>query len=49
VQVRDPIVHVKGKVSHPEHATVNLGQIWHRVLLNTESKAKAAYNVAFID
>lgn len=49
VQVRDPIVHVKGKISHPEHATVNLGEIWHRVLLNTENKAKAAYNVAFID
>jgi len=38
-----------GKISHPEHATANLGDIWHRVLLNTESRAKAARNVAFID
>jgi hypothetical protein len=49
VQVRNPIVHVKGKISHPEHTTVNLGDIWHRVLLNTENKAKASYNVTFID
>jgi hypothetical protein len=49
VQARDPSVYVKGKVSHPEHATVNLGSVWHRVLLNTENKAKAARYVAFID
>jgi hypothetical protein len=48
-QVRDPIVYVKGKISHPEHATIDLGNIWHRVLLNTESQAKSSRNVAFID
>jgi hypothetical protein len=49
VLVRDPIVRVKGRITHPQHATVELGNVWHRVLLNTENKAKAARNVAFID
>lgn len=49
VRVRDPIVRVKGKITHPQHATVDLGSTWHRVLLNTEGQAKAARNVAFID
>lgn len=49
VQVRNPRVYVKGKITHPEHATVDLGNLWHRVLLNTENQAKAARNVAFID
>jgi hypothetical protein len=48
-QVREPAVYVKGKISHPEHATIDLGEIWHRVLLNTESQAKSAQSVAFID
>jgi len=49
IQVRDPDVYVKGKIKHPEHATINLGQIWHQVLLNTEGDAQASTNVAFID
>ena len=49
VQVRNPTVYVKGRITHPEHATVNLGNVWHRVLLNTEGQAKAARNVAFLD
>jgi hypothetical protein len=47
--VRDPIVHVKGKITHEEHATVNLGDVWHKVLMNTEAQAKAKKNVIFID
>ena len=49
IQVRNPKVYVKGKITHPEHATIDLGDIWHRVLLNTEGQAKSAQNVAFID
>jgi len=45
----DPLVYVKGKVSHEEHATLHLGDTWHKVLVNTESKARAARNVRFLD
>jgi hypothetical protein len=37
------------KIRHPEHATIDLGDTWHIVFLNTESEAKASRNVAFID
>jgi hypothetical protein len=45
----DPTVYVKGKISHEEHATVNLGSVWHKVLVNTENKARARANVKFVD
>jgi hypothetical protein len=45
----DPNVYAKGKISHEEHATVNLGSVWHKVLVNTESKARARANVKFVD
>jgi hypothetical protein len=49
MQVRDPIAYVKGKIRHPDHATVDLGGTWHRVMVSTESMAKARKVVAFID
>lgn len=47
--LRDPIVYVRGKISHPDHATIDLGDRWHRVHMNTETKAKAMRHVAFLD
>ena len=32
----DPVTYVRGKVTHPDHHTVNL-QGWHRVVMNTEA------------
>lgn len=45
----DATVYAKGKVSHPDHATLHLGDVWHKVLINTEQQAKAMKHLAFID
>ncbi|XZE20521.1 hypothetical protein SH449x_000395 [Pirellulaceae bacterium SH449] len=45
---RNPNVYVRGKVRHSDHATILLGG-WHRVVMNTESQAKAMQNVVFLD
>ena len=45
---RNPLVYVRGRVRHPDHATINL-RGWHRVVMNTESQARAMRNVAFLD
>jgi hypothetical protein len=45
---RDARVYVKGKVSHPDHATILL-QCWHEVVMNTETQAAAMRHVAFLD
>ena len=42
---RNPEVFVKGKIRHPDHATIVL-DTWHRVLMNTEHRTQA---VAFLD
>jgi hypothetical protein len=42
-------VYVKGHIRHPEHATVSLGSVWHKVILNTEQKARGFSNVTFLD
>jgi len=34
-------VYVKGNVSHIEHATVRLGDVWHRVHVNTEHRSSS--------
>lgn len=46
--VRDPKVYVKGKIRHSDHKTINL-PFWHEVQMNTETKAKAMIQVAFLD
>jgi hypothetical protein len=46
--VRDASVYVRGRVRHSDHATITLPD-WHRVVMNTETKARAMANVAFLD
>jgi hypothetical protein len=41
----DPTVYVRGKITHPEHATVDLGRAWHRVMISNETRK----NVLFVD
>jgi len=48
VMRRNPTVHVRGRVRHPDHQTVELHG-WHRVLSNTENLSYAMRNVAFLD
>jgi hypothetical protein len=48
IMVRDAGVFVKGKITHPDHATVVL-KAWHRVLANRESESIAMRHVAFLD
>jgi len=45
---RDPVVYVRGKITHPDHATIRLNG-WHRVEMNTENRATATASVAFLD
>ena len=45
---RNPGVFVRGRVRHADHATIELAG-WHRVVMNTESQARAMRNVAFLD
>lgn len=48
VMQRDPVVFVRGRVSHSDHATIELDN-WHRVAMNTENQARASAQVAFLD
>jgi hypothetical protein len=48
VMQSDPVVFVRGKISHPDHATIRLDG-WHRVEMNTENKSRAIAQVAFLD
>jgi hypothetical protein len=45
---RNPTLFVRGRISHPDHATITLHQ-WHQVLMNTGNQAAARSNVAFLD
>ena len=45
---RNPLVHVRGRVRHPDHRTVILDG-WHRVALNQEGSAFGQQFVGFID
>jgi hypothetical protein len=47
-RIRDARVYVRGAIQHPDHDTIWL-KTWHQVEMNTESKAKAMKNVAFLD
>ena len=48
VMRRDPVVYVRGKVWHPDHATIRLDG-WHGVEMNTEKRSRAMASVAFLD
>ena len=41
-------VFVNGAIRHPDHATLVL-PYWHRVVMNTETKARAMEDLAFLD
>ena len=45
---REPHVYARGRVRHPDHATIRLDG-WHRVFMNTESQAPARRHVVFLD
>jgi hypothetical protein len=45
---RDADVFVHGYVRHPDHATIVL-PYWHKVVMNTETKARAMEDLAFLD
>ena len=45
---RNPGVYVRGKIRHPDHATIMLHG-WHRVVMNTENQSSAMRHVAFLD
>jgi hypothetical protein len=45
---RNAGVYVRGRVRHPDHATITLHG-WHRVVMNTEGESLAMRNVAFLD
>jgi hypothetical protein len=47
-QVTDKGFAVRGKVWHPDHATIRL-DVWHRVEMNTENRSRAMASVAFLD
>ena len=43
---RDAAVYAKGRITHADHATLDLGNVWHRVYMNTEAMSS---RVAFLD
>lgn len=45
---RNAKLYVKGRIRHPDHATLNLG-LWHRVEMNTEHRSRARADVIFLD
>src|SRR5262245_22724496 len=48
VMRRNAGVYVRGRIRHPDHATITLHG-WHRVVMNTEHESRAMKNVAFLD
>jgi len=40
--------YARGRVRHPDHKTIRL-DMWHRVLMNTESEAPAMRHLVFLD
>ncbi|HLW67331.1 MAG TPA: hypothetical protein VKS79_18595 [Gemmataceae bacterium] len=45
---RNARAYVKGKISHPDHKTIEL-YVWHMVVMNTEGQSQAKQNVVFLD
>lgn len=45
---RNPEAYVKGKISHPDHKSIQLF-VWHKVMMNTESQSQAKRHVVFLD
>jgi len=38
---RNPMVWCRGKIKHPDHHTIDLGYVWHRVSVNGEIRAQS--------
>ena len=49
VRVADAKVYVKGRVTHADHATLDLGNVWHEVLMNRENEAPSMKHMRFLD
>lgn len=50
IRVADAKVYVHGKISHADHATLDLGPGWHEVLMNRENEASgASKHMRFLD
>lgn len=47
--VRDAKVYAKGRITHPDHATLDLGDAWHWVLMNRENEAPSMKHMRFLD
>ena len=47
-RIRNAEVFVRGRIRHRDHATITL-PYWHKVVMNTETRARAMENVAFLD
>lgn len=45
---RDADVYVRGRIRHPDHATIVL-PYWHLVRMNTEHRSRAMAHVVFVD
>ena len=48
-RVADAKVYVRGKISHSDHATLDLGSQWHEVLMNRENEAPSMKHMRFLD
>jgi hypothetical protein len=48
VMRRNPRAYVRGRVRHPDHATIVLDG-WHEVFMNTENLSQAMRDVVFLD
>ena len=42
IRQRDRTIFVRGTIRHPEHKTINLGKIWHRVFVNRAVRSFSA-------
>ena len=45
---RDAAVYARGEIRHSDHRTITL-PVWHRVLMNTETRSRTMRQVAFLD
>jgi hypothetical protein len=48
VMHRNPGVYARGTVRHADHETITL-PLWHRVIMNTETKSRTMANMAYLD
>ena len=46
--MRHAALYVRGRISHPDHKTIELRN-WHRVVMNTEHESPAMRHVVFLD